>query len=308
MCRATSTPTPSRPTARPAILRADVDVRRRRNRARRWGAFRRVQNAVTETVSPSYFDMVGARASAGRFFNESDDAVVVISEGFRRRIFGNGPGIGEVIKVERGTGDGDRRRGGRFRRSPIRRDFRHHRAIRADASGRRRPVQAVSIERRGRTSRPRRVHRRGARGTARAMAVDSVGDAAGRVARNRAGGAAPSAAGRGAARVGLFGPARPVRHHALGASGADGDPPGGRVRQPCGPDAGAVADAAPPGRDSSRAGWKRAARVLAAARRRDSAVDGGVRGCASARVGNHSRRDRIAWPASRTCEVSVGDA
>jgi hypothetical protein len=80
------------------------------------------------------------------------------------------------------------------------------------------------------------------------------------------------------------------------------------VRQPCGPDAGAVADAAPPGRDSSRAGWKRAARVLAAARRRDSAVDGGVRGCPSARVGNHSRRDRIAGKPTRTCEVSVGDA
>src|SRR5688500_1465147 len=56
-------------------------------------------DASIEAVSPSYFEMVGAPLSAGRFFNESDDAVVVISEGFRRRLFGNGPGIGEAIKV-----------------------------------------------------------------------------------------------------------------------------------------------------------------------------------------------------------------
>src|SRR5215510_5239673 len=37
-----------------------------------------VFDASTEAVSPNYFDMVGARASAGRFFDESDDAVVVI--------------------------------------------------------------------------------------------------------------------------------------------------------------------------------------------------------------------------------------
>jgi hypothetical protein len=37
--------------------------------------------------------------SAGRFFSESDDAVVGISEGFRRRFFGDGPGIGEAINV-----------------------------------------------------------------------------------------------------------------------------------------------------------------------------------------------------------------
>ena len=59
-----------------------------------------VFDAVTETVSPTYFDMVGARLSAGRFFDDSDDAVVVISEGFRRRLFGNGPGVGETIKVD----------------------------------------------------------------------------------------------------------------------------------------------------------------------------------------------------------------
>src|SRR6185436_11946914 len=52
------------------------------------GAF----DASTETVSPSYFDLVGARLSAGRFFTDTDDAVVVISEDFRRRYFGNGPG------------------------------------------------------------------------------------------------------------------------------------------------------------------------------------------------------------------------
>jgi ABC-type antimicrobial peptide transport system permease subunit len=57
------------------------------------------EDASTEAVSPSYVDIVGARLSAGRFFAESDDAVVVISEGFRRRLFGNGPGIGEAIKV-----------------------------------------------------------------------------------------------------------------------------------------------------------------------------------------------------------------
>jgi ABC-type antimicrobial peptide transport system permease subunit len=59
-----------------------------------------VFEAVTETVSPTYFDMVGARLSAGRFFSDSDAAVVLISEGFRRRLFGNGPGVGETIKVD----------------------------------------------------------------------------------------------------------------------------------------------------------------------------------------------------------------
>jgi putative ABC transport system permease protein len=59
-----------------------------------------VFDAVTETVSPSYFDLVSAKPSAGRFFAESDEAVAVLSEDFRRRIFGNGPGIGEVIKVD----------------------------------------------------------------------------------------------------------------------------------------------------------------------------------------------------------------
>jgi len=58
-----------------------------------------VFDAWTAGVSPAYFDIVGARLSAGRFFTDSDDAVVVISEAFRRRIFGNGPAIGETIKV-----------------------------------------------------------------------------------------------------------------------------------------------------------------------------------------------------------------
>src|SRR5262245_45989157 len=57
------------------------------------------EDAWTDAVSPSYLDLVGARPSAGRFFSESDDAVAVISEGFRRRIFGNGPGIGDAIKI-----------------------------------------------------------------------------------------------------------------------------------------------------------------------------------------------------------------
>ncbi len=57
------------------------------------------ENAVAEVVTPGYFDLVGARASAGRFFNESDDAVVVISEAYRQRLFGHSSGIGEVIKL-----------------------------------------------------------------------------------------------------------------------------------------------------------------------------------------------------------------
>ncbi|MBW8867659.1 MAG: ABC transporter permease [Acidobacteria bacterium] len=70
------------------------------------GGLRRVEtpggvfDAWTAGVSPAYFDIVGARLSAGRFFTDSDDAVVMISEEFRRRIFGNGPAIGETIKVD----------------------------------------------------------------------------------------------------------------------------------------------------------------------------------------------------------------
>src|SRR5262245_14440436 len=60
------------------------------------------EDAWTEAVSPSYFDLVGARPSAGRFFSESDDAVAVISEDFRRRVFGSALGIGEGTKVNGG--------------------------------------------------------------------------------------------------------------------------------------------------------------------------------------------------------------
>jgi predicted permease len=59
-----------------------------------------VFDASDEAVSPNYLDLVGARLAAGRFFTESDDAAVVLSEGFRRRLFGNGPGLGEVIKLD----------------------------------------------------------------------------------------------------------------------------------------------------------------------------------------------------------------
>src|SRR4051794_19236386 len=58
-----------------------------------------VFEALTEAVSPSYFDIVGARASGGRFFSDSDDAVAVLSEGFRRRLFGSGQAVGEMINV-----------------------------------------------------------------------------------------------------------------------------------------------------------------------------------------------------------------
>lgn len=58
------------------------------------------ENAHADVVSPDYFEMVGARASAGRFFNESDAAVVVISEAYRRRLFGNTSGIGEELELD----------------------------------------------------------------------------------------------------------------------------------------------------------------------------------------------------------------
>ena len=58
------------------------------------------EDASTESVSPDYFDIVGARVSAGRLFTESDDAAIVISEGLRRRLFGSAAGVGEIIKVD----------------------------------------------------------------------------------------------------------------------------------------------------------------------------------------------------------------
>src|SRR4051812_36171114 len=56
-------------------------------------------DASTERVSPNYFDMLGARLSAGRVFAGFDDAVMVISGKFRRGVFGNASGVGETIKV-----------------------------------------------------------------------------------------------------------------------------------------------------------------------------------------------------------------
>ena len=128
--------------------------------------------------------MVGARLSAGRFFSDSDDAVVVISEGFRRRLFGNGPGVGETIKVDAvpATVIGVAADGFEGLQSDGPTDIIVPFALMRAASGDPAGHGAVSIERRGRTSRARRVHRRGARGTARALAVDSVGDAAVHVA------------------------------------------------------------------------------------------------------------------------------
>src|SRR3954468_16683953 len=70
------------------------------------GGLRRVEtragvfDAWTAGVSPAYFDIVGARLSAGRVFPRSGAAVVGVTGGFRRRIFGNGPAIGETIKVD----------------------------------------------------------------------------------------------------------------------------------------------------------------------------------------------------------------
>ena len=100
----------------------------------------------------------------------------------------------------------------------------------------------------------------------------------------------------------------PVRHHALGAPGPDGDSSGGRERQPCGPDPGALADAAPPGRDSPRTGRQSAARVPAAAGRRDPAVGRGVRGCGPAGVGDRPSRCGIPHGRPHDFEVSDGHA
>jgi predicted permease len=58
-----------------------------------------VFDASADAVSPGYFDLVGARSSAGRFFADSDEAAAVISESFRRDLFGDGPGVGEAITV-----------------------------------------------------------------------------------------------------------------------------------------------------------------------------------------------------------------
>ena len=57
------------------------------------------ENAAAEIVSPGYFDVVGLRAAAGRFFDESDAAAVVISESYGRRLFCDASAVGEVIKL-----------------------------------------------------------------------------------------------------------------------------------------------------------------------------------------------------------------
>jgi predicted permease len=73
------------------------------------GALLRVQapNATAdgtgEGVSPEYFDLLGARLAAGRFFTDGDDAatpVAVLSDRFRRRVFGDDAEvIGEAVNV-----------------------------------------------------------------------------------------------------------------------------------------------------------------------------------------------------------------
>ena len=136
--RATSTPTRSRPTAAPS----DPSRRCRCTPAEDSCASRRVPECSTRRQKPSRRTIstcVGARLSAGRFFTESDDAVVVISEGFRRRLFGNGPGVGEAIKVDAvpATVIGVAADG--FDGLQSDGTDRHHRAFRADASGPRRP-------------------------------------------------------------------------------------------------------------------------------------------------------------------------
>jgi hypothetical protein len=243
-------------------------------------------DASAEAVSQSYFDLVGARPSAGRVFTEADGAVVVISEGFRQRLFGSAPGIGEAIKVNalpaavigvvadgfhglqlHGTTD-------------ILVPFAVMQAASGDAS---RPFRSRVVV--GRLARGVSIEAARAELLARWPSVQAaklpaaLPDTERQALLRQRLTVAPLASGFSALRD-RYG------FHALGAPGADGDPPGGRVRQPCGPHAGAVADAPPPDRDSPRAGWKRAARVLAAARRRSAAVDGGIHGCAPARVGN----------------------
>ena len=107
----------------------------------------------------------------------------MISEDFRRRVFGNGPGIGEAIKVDAvpATVIGVAADGFEGLQSDGTSDIIVPFALMRAAGGGD-PSRPFRSRQRGRTSRARRVHRRGARGTARALAVDSVGDAAGHVA------------------------------------------------------------------------------------------------------------------------------
>jgi putative ABC transport system permease protein len=64
-------------------------------------------DGVSEGVTPEYFDLLGVRAAAGRFFTDADGAgelVAVISDRFRRRVFGNDAAandvIGETVKMD----------------------------------------------------------------------------------------------------------------------------------------------------------------------------------------------------------------
>jgi predicted permease len=57
-------------------------------------------DAVSEGVTPEYFDLLGARVAAGRFFSDADGVnahVVVISDRFRRRFFGGRVQAAEVV-------------------------------------------------------------------------------------------------------------------------------------------------------------------------------------------------------------------
>jgi predicted permease len=60
-------------------------------------------DGVFEGVSPEYFDLLGARAAAGRFLTDTDarNPVAVISDRFRQRIFGDGAAvIGDTVKMD----------------------------------------------------------------------------------------------------------------------------------------------------------------------------------------------------------------
>lgn len=61
-------------------------------------------DGVSEGVTPAYFDLLGARVAAGRFFTDADspnEAVAVISDRFRQRVFGKGAAvIGETVKMD----------------------------------------------------------------------------------------------------------------------------------------------------------------------------------------------------------------
>jgi hypothetical protein len=255
------------------------------------------EDAVTEAVSPSYFDIVGARPSAGRFFSDSDEAGVVISEAYRRRLFGNATGIGEAIRFN-GTPatvigiaadgfDGLRFDGTVDIIVPLA-------LMRSAAGNPSRPIRSPQVV--GRLAPGVSIDAARAELLARWPSVQSATLPA----------TVPDAEREALLRQRLTGAAQPVRHHALGADGPDGDSPGGRVRQPGGTDPDAIADPTPPGGYPPGTGRKPAARVLADAGRCAPVVGGGVRRGGAAGVGDHSGRDGI--PPVRTHELQVSDA